>query len=427
MSPGFSLPELPPLKKTARVWLAYSGGLDSTVLLHRLHAAGVKNLRALHVHHGLQVAADAWARQCRAQCRALGVPFALLRVRINPHDPSGPEAAARIARYEALRARLRAGDLLVTAHHRDDQAETVLLRLLRGAGVDGLAAMRPLTPFARGQLWRPLLAQPRSVLRAYAGRAGLQWIEDPHNHEPRYARSFLRQEVMPRLQAHWPQAQASLARAAEHCAQAVELIDDLAALDLATLSRGETLSVDGLLQLSPARRGNALRHWIAARGHEAPSAAALLRLQREVLGAREDAQPLLHVGAYEFRRYRDDLYLMPPLPPAPRGIELRWDGRGRLDLPPGCGALTSNARKAVPIELMVRFARGGETLKPEGAARTRSLRNLFQEAGVPQWQRLRTPLLYCEGRLVSVADRWLDHEWAGQLARRKLRITWLGA
>lgn len=417
---------MPATPKGARVWLAFSGGLDSTALLHLLHAQGVQGLHALHVHHGLQDTADAWARQCQAQCRKLKIPCEVLRVSIDPADPAGPEGAARTARYKALRSKIRDGDVLVTAHHRDDQAETVMLRLLRGAGVAGLAAMRPLTPLAAGVLWRPLLQTPRAEILAYATRKKLKWIEDPHNQAPRYARSFLRKEVMPRLRKHWSQADLSLARAAEHCAEAASLLDELAMQDLDTVQSGETLSVAALQALRPPRRRNALRYWLAARGFDAPSTAMLQRLEREVLAARVDAQPLLNCGSYEFRRYRDQLHVMSPLPPAPEAVELSWDGKGELVLPAGCGALKSNSRKVLPDSLTIRFPRGGETLRTGSATRTRTLKNLFQEAAVPQWQRLRTPLIYSKGKLVSVADRWLDHGWSAELARRKLRITWSG-
>ena len=415
---------MPATPRGARIWLAFSGGLDSTALLYLLHAQGMKGLHALHIHHGLQASADAWAKQCQAQCRKLKVPCEVLHVKIDPTNSVGPEAAARMARYNALRSKMREGDVLVTAHHRDDQAETVLLRLLRGAGVAGMAAMRPVTSFAPGILWRPLLQTPRTEILAYAKNAKLKWIEDPHNHAPRYARSYLRQEVLPRLREHWPQAEASLARTAEHCAEANELLDEMALQDLNSLRRDETLSVTALQALSAARRRNALRYWLGEHGFDAPAAAMLQRLEREVLQARIDAQPLLNCGSYEFRRYRDQLHVMSPLPSVPGNVELQWDGKGELVLPAGCGVLKSNTRKALPDLLTIRFPRGGETLRTGGASRTRTLKNLFQEAAVPQWQRLRTPLIYSQGQLVSVADRWLGKEWSAELARRKLHLTW---
>lgn len=425
-SQSLPLLPMPATPKGATLWLAFSGGLDSTALLHQLHMRGVEKLRALHVHHGLQDTADEWARQCQALCRKLKVPCEVLRVRIDANDPAGPEAAARMARYEALRSRMGEGDVLVTAHHRDDQAETVLLRLLRGAGVAGLAAMRPVKDFSPGLLWRPLLQTPRSEILAYATSAKLKWIEDPHNHAPRYARSFLRQDVLPRLRKHWPQADVSLARTAEHCAEAAGLLDEIALQDLRELRTGDMLSVAALQDLSAARRRNALRYWLGRQDFEMPSAAMLQRLEREVLRARIDAQPLLNCGAYEFRRYRDQLHVMRPLPPPPGDIELQWDGLNELVLPSGCGVFKSNARKALPEPLLIRFPRGGETLRTGRALRTRTLKNLFQEAAVPQWQRLRTPLIYSEGKLVSVADRWLSPDWSAELTRRKLRLTWSG-
>lgn len=415
------LPPLPPLKRGASVRVAYSGGLDSTVLLHALATAGVARLSALHVHHGLQAVADSWAERCAAQCEKLGVPFQLLRVKIEASDPAGPEAAARNARYAALAASMKSGDLLVTAHHQDDQAETVLLRLLRGTGIDGLAAMEPLRAFAPGQLWRPLLDVPRTAILAYAREQGLEWIEDPHNRDPRYARSWLRKEIVPRLQEQYPQASASLARAAKHAGQGAALLDELAQLDLDATRNEHGLGVAKLLALSAARRANLLRHWLAGQGFAPPASAVIERLEREVLRARADASPLLHGGQYEFRRYRDSLVVMAPLPPAPKAA-IAWDGAGALELPSGCGRLLSSARR--PLNLSIRFPRGGEKLKPQGDRHTRTLKHLFQEAGVPPWERERTPLIYRGDELLCVGDRWPGAAWAAEQKRGRFRIRW---
>ena len=434
------LQPLPRLPRGACLWLAYSGGLDSTALLHLLTTRKTARLTAVHVHHGLQDAAEDWARQCRAQCRRLGVAFKLLHVKVDARDPAGPEAAARVARYAALAQQMRPGDLLITAHHRDDQAETVLLRLLRGTGINGLAAMQPLADFASGQLWRPLLELPRAQLLEYARAQGLQWMEDPHNADPRYARSWLRAQVMPLLRQRWPQADESLARAAQHAAQAQELLDERAAEDLRRLSawagqrlarpkkgtvvwaeRSEahaesTLSVAGLLKLATARRFNVLRYWLSLNGFQAPSSSMLERLDQEVLRARADANPLLNAGAYEFRRYRDSLYVLAPLRPEPQNV-LNWDGTGELVLPPGCGVLASGARRRRAFT--VRFARGGERLKPAGDSHTRTLKYLFQQAGVPPWLRTRVPLIYQDDELLSAAGLWTV-----EMKSPGLRIHW---
>ncbi|MGH8457609.1 MAG: tRNA lysidine(34) synthetase TilS, partial [Stenotrophobium sp.] len=368
--------------------------------------------------------ADDWQTHCLAQCSALGVELEVLHVAVNPAHADGPEAAAREARYAALRESVHAGDLQVTAHHQDDQAETVLLRLLRGTGVSGLAAMRPLAEFAPGRLWRPLLKVPRDALFKYAQWHRLGWIEDPHNREPRYARSWLRAEILPRLRTRWPQAGAQLAQAAAHCGEAVELLDELAAGDLLKAAHAEALSVAALLDLRPVRRRNLLRYWLRQRGFQAPGADALERLQREVLRADEDAQPLLHCGDYELRRYRDDLHAMTPLPPPPAGVELQWNGLGALRLPPGCGSLVFGAASALPFLLAVRFAQGGERIKPAGSAHTRSLKNLFQEAAVPPWIRVRTPLLYRGHELLAVGDFWCTAAWQALCAQSGFRQCW---
>ena len=412
----------PSLQPGATVWAAFSGGLDSTVLLHLLKHSGLP-VKALHVNHHLQPAANRWVEHCRAMCGQLDVPIYVLDVKIDPNDPGGPEAAARAARYEAFLSLMRPGDCLATAHHQDDQAETVLLRLLRGSGVAGLAAMRTQSTFAGGTLWRPLLRQSRAGLRDYAERHALSWIEDPHNLDPRYARSFLRNEIFPRFSQRWPQAIELLARTAEHCADAVELLDELAARDLKFISplprrgggthgpavarsAGEGVSVQKLLRLPRNRRNNAIRYWAARTGFESPPFDALSRLEREVLRARPDASPQLAWGGTELRRFRDSLYLMHRLPPPPQGITLEWDGRVDLRLPPGCGVLQAVKPAKAELPLRIVFAKGGERLKPAGSRFTRTLRNLFQEEAIPPWVRERMPLIELDGELAAVADRW---------------------
>jgi tRNA(Ile)-lysidine synthase len=392
------------------VLVAYSGGLDSTVLLHALAQAGVCGLRAAHVHHGLQPQADAWAAHCTQFAAGLRVPFELLRVSVASADRDGPEAAARRVRYAALRGLLRPGEVLATAHQRADQAETVLLRLLRGSGPVGLAAMRPLCPFAPGWLWRPLLDTSREALHDYARRHGLRWIEDPHNRDARYARSWLRTELLPRLRDRFPHAEESLARSAQLAAEAADLLAALAELDWRAAARGPALSVAALLALDPARRHNLLRHWLGQRGLLAPSRDTMRRLDREVLAAASDAAPLLRWNGCELRRYRDALYAMPPLPPPPdRQTRLLWT-QAELELPAGCGRLRLPRPPRSP--LTVRFARGAERFKPSRGSHHRTLRNLFQERGVPPWVRLRTPLVETAGRLVYVAGVGPAEDWA---------------
>lgn len=398
--------EAPTLPDGATVWAAFSGGLDSTVLLHLLKQTGLP-VKALHVNHNLQQVASRWVEHCRALCAQLGVQIYVMDVKVDARDPDGPEAAARAARYAAFRTLMKPGDCLATAHHQDDQAETVLLRLLRGSGVAGLAAMRERAGFPPGTLWRPLLRLSRTELRQYAERHGLSWVEDPHNLDPRYARSFLRNEIFPRLTQRWPQAVEQLARTAEHCADAVELLDEAAQGDFKAIVAAQgAVSVRELLHLPRSRRNNVLRFWTARGGFELPTFDALARVEKEVLRARPDGAPVLAWGGTELRRFRDSLYLMARLPPPPKGVVLEWDGRAPLDLPAGCGTLEVLAAARQELPLRVTFVRGGERLKPAGARFTRTLRNLFQEEAVPPWVRERLPLIELDGELAAVADRW---------------------
>lgn len=414
--------------------LAFSGGGDSTALLHLLCRAGLAELRAVHVDHGLQPAAVAWREHCARLCAQWGVPLRILSVDIQAGDPAGPEAAARAARYAALQAELRPGEVLVTAHHQDDQAETVLLRLLRGAGLEGWAAIPEQRPFAAGTLWRPLLEVSRSRLRAYAQAQGLVWVEDPHNTDPRFDRSWLRQQLLPLLRQRWPQADAALARAARWAGEAAALLEDYTAETLraccddaqgAHAGHGESgaLRIAALLQCSAAQRRAVLRLWLRRQGMvHAPSASALARIEREVIAAAADAQPLWRCGGYEVRRYRGRLYALPALPPPPGETELLWT-QSACPLPPGCGRLI--AQTPPPMPLRVRFPRGGEALRPAGAPHRRSLKNLFQEAGIPPWRRLRTPLLYAGEELVAVAGYWRIQEWMAE--NRGWSYAWEGA
>lgn len=414
---------IPPLPPSTRVLVACSGGLDSTVLLHALAACAPPGLTAIHVHHGLQAAADDWADACAAFCASLSVPMIRCRARVPDDAAAGPEAAARDARYALMRGQMRPGDLLVTAHHRDDQVETALLRLTRGVGVHGLAAMRPLTDFAPGQLWRPLLDQPRAALRAYAERHGLRWIDDPHNDDPRYARSWLRQRLLPGLRARFPQADESLARTARLAAEAAGLLDELAAQDHAAQSRGAALSVSGLLGISAARRHNLIRWWLTQQQFRAPFAATLDRIDRELLSVSAEAEPLIRWPGCELRRHRDQLFAMSPLPAVPPpGDWGVWQQSPTFALPTGCGALLGSATPPRPIR--VRSLQAGEAIRLAGSVHRKTCRNLFQERGIPRWVRMRLPVLEAGEGATCIAGLGATDGWQDWLETSEWRGCW---
>jgi tRNA(Ile)-lysidine synthase len=416
-----------PMPSAPGTIVAFSGGLDSSVLLHALVALRVPGLRACHVHHGLQAAADDWAAHCERVAGSIGVPLQILRVVVDPQDPAGPEAAARASRYAALRQSIGEGEVLATAHHRDDQAETVLLRLLRGSGVRGLSAIQRLSVFEPGLLWRPLLDLPRTVLLNYAQRHRLEWIDDPHNADVRYTRSWLRQQVMPQLRQRFAQLDANLSQAAAHAAETTELIDSLAGIDLADPAHAArpagTLSVSSLLSLTPARRRNLLRHWLQGKGHALPPAAMIDRITSEVLQAGTDAEPCLHWTGCELRRYRDALFAMTPLPPPPPADWVcPWSSGAVLSLPPGCGQLVATAPPPLPVR--VRLARAGERLRPDRQTTSRSFKNLFQEAGIPPWTRLRMPLIEHDGEPLLVPGLGLATHRGRQVLDSGWQVQW---
>ena len=401
----------------ARLSLALSGGLDSTVLLHVL--AGLRarhpfSLSAVHVHHGLSPHADDWAGFCARLCADQGIDLAVHHVSVAGDDPAGIEAAARYARQRIF-AEVDA-DFLLTAHQQDDQAETVLLQLLRGAGPKGLAAMAELQhrPGWRAALLRPLLGLARADLASYAQAHRLAWVDDESNADSRYRRNALRIEVMPHLAAHFPGSGATLARAAALQADAAELLDDLARLDAAGAIDGSRLDCAALARLSPARARNLLRHFLERNGAAMPSARRLDEALRQLLDARHDARVCVDIGCGTLRRYRGGAYRVAPLPAL--ALPVRWQGEPALELP-AAGALVrfeavrgTGIRRAMleagVVTLGVR--QGGEALRLHAGGPHRSLKKLLQEHAIPPWQRERLPLMWCDDRLVWAAHIGCD-------------------
>lgn len=407
--------------------LGYSGGLDSHVLLALLAEFVAEHpgfsLKVVHVHHGLNPLADAWAEHCRATCASLGLDCEVVRVAVRVGPRESLEAKAREARYAALAARLPAGGCLLTAHHQDDQLETLLLALKRGAGPRGLAAMAASQPFAGGELRRPLLPFSRAELQAWAQARELCWIEDDSNQDERFDRNFLRQRVLPLLLARWPSLGATASRSAELCAEQEVLLAELAAEDLARAQRPDgSLCLASLEGLSAPRRHQLLRHWLRGLTGQVPSRQQLLRIWPEVVLAQADARPELHWAAGSLRRFQGRLYQVPVLAPvsaAPLPLPLAQP----LSLPAGLGCLTlhqvaTGAQLRTPNRdepVTVRFAApGGLRLQPLGRAGSRPLKKLWQEYGIPPWQRGRWPLLFFGEQLVAAAGLFVVGEHAGQ-------------
>ncbi len=428
-SPADPLPLIPaPVRGTVRV--ALSGGLDSTVLLHRLAQDGAiraQGLHALHVHHGLHAGADVWAEQCQRFCAALDVPLQVVRVRVDPASGQGPEAAARAARHAAFAAALQPGDILATAHHRDDQAETFLLRALRASGPDGLAAMRPWRAFAGGWLWRPLLDAPREALLAHATAHGLAWIDDPSNADTDLDRNFLRHRVLPLLRQRWPQAAASFARSAALAGEAADLLDEEDARLLARAATADpsALRVEPLRAASPARRARALRRWVAALSLPPLPARGVAQIEAALLPARADAQTEFAWQGAVLRRWRGLLHAERLRPALPAQWQASWDGRHPLALPDGGRLWLEGTDAGFGATLRVAARRGGERLVLPGRRHSHALKDVLQSLGVPPWERRQLPLLWAPGdALWAAGDLALSDSADAWLRGHGARLAW---
>lgn len=425
----------PVISPGAHLALGLSGGMDSVALLSVLAglAPGMAfSLRAVHVNHGISPNAARWAGFCAELCSRIEIPLQVETVDIGPFRSLGLEGAARAARYGVF-SRIDA-DFLVLAQHRDDQAETLLLRLLRGAGLRGLAAMSPLRSLAgtRARLMRPLLDVPRTEIEAYAASQGLAWVEDESNADTVRQRNFLRHEVLPALEGQFPAARAAIARAAANLGEARELLDAMAQSDLERCSDGETVDVTALQAVSEARAKNVLRYWFDTQGIEPLSAARLAELLRQLKDSREDAQTSLASGKWKFHRYRDRLHVEPAaLELQPEFSEV-WNGENALPLLALGGVLKFKPEegRGLSVERLragrvtVRLRRGGERLQPDHRRPRRTLKNLFQERGIPPWHRDRLPLLYCDEALVSVPGIGDACEFQAQPGEAGLIVTW---
>ena len=427
--------KLQPQAATAPVCVAFSGGEDSTALLTLLaEVPAVRaRLRAVHIDHGLHPDSRSWARACRARCRLLQVPLVVRRLTLARTKGQSLEALARAARYAALAAALRPGEVLLTAHHLEDQLETVLLQLLRGAGLPGLAAMPAVAPLGAGVLVRPLLGVSRAQLRAVVQARGLHCLEDPSNADETFDRNYLRRQVLPAIVSRWPAAARTVARSARHIGAAQDLLDRLARADVARAADGAALSAAALRALPLERRRNALRYWISHSGRVVPDAQRLEEIAVTLLAARAGANPVVAWGLTTVQRHAGQLTL-DTVRPVGAGYELTWHPHRapRLTLPAGCGRLELVPAahglidaSTLPMQLTVRTRRGGERLRPRSGGPSRSLKSLLQSEGIALGERQTVPLLFAGQNLVAAGDLWVDARWQpGAQNAKRLRLIW---
>jgi tRNA(Ile)-lysidine synthase len=414
--------------------VALSGGRDSAALLAA--AADLQGsfralpVRAVHINHGLQPAAAEFSKSCRTLCNSLAIPLSIIEVEVDGSAKS-IEAAARAARYAALAVHLRPGECLLTAHHRKDQAETLLLQALRGAGVKGMAAMPVRRVLGAGWHVRPMLDIAQDELLQFSAPLQQSHSHDPMNEDLRFDRVYLRKTLWPLIEDRWPGAGIALSRAAGHMAEAQQLLDMTAAADVAQLRDGEALSVQGLRSLCSWKRMNAVRWWLRETGVEAPSTARLEEALRQMFDAQPDQNPSIIWGKKALRRYRQRMFVtdvdLPRLSDtrewaATPGLSLELGAKlGTLSWIAGPGGL---APEKLPAAVTVRRREGGESLRPARSAKTQTLQHLCQNAGVLPWMRDALPLVFAADALIAVGDLWMDADWCAAAGAPGWNIAW---
>ncbi|MGO9512415.1 MAG: tRNA lysidine(34) synthetase TilS [Steroidobacteraceae bacterium] len=440
---GAVLQEHLPAAATGLV-VAVSGGADSASLLAAMAQLGAPSgapftirgltLRAVHIDHGLQSASAALREASVVLCRRLKIPLSVVAVAVETSGGVSIEAAARDARYRGLARELQAGECLLTAHHSQDQAETLLLQLLRGAGLKGLSAMPMCRPFAGGWHLRPLLNFAQRDLREFAATHGIAAVDDPMNDDPRFDRSYMRSQLWPLIERRWPGAAIALSRTARHLAEAQELLDQSAERRLRRLRDGDAISVTGLRSLPKLEQINTLRHWLSLAAVTLPPTARLTEALRQVFAADADHLPAIVWGPHALRRYRERLFITAAAVPA-LGASRDWPviPGSRLDLGPGLGTLRWAPQiggldaSRLPQVLSVRQRRGGEALKVGRRAKTHSVQHLCQSLGVLPWMRDALPMLYAGDALIAVGDLWQDARWCVAAGAPGFGCVWDGA
>ncbi len=396
--------------------------MDSRVLLElctQLQAVNCEHhFSAIHINHQLQIQSEAWAEFCITTCHQLNLDCIVKTVNVRQTKGKSLEQAARDARRNVFHEVMNAGDVLLTAHHLNDQAETVLLRLFRGSGITGLSGIRDCVNFASGWMARPLLSVTHDTILHYATQHSLQWVQDPTNQSLDYDRNYLRHIVIPQLEQRWQGVQNTLARNATHCQQADTIISDIARQTLQTIVNNEGhLVISKLIAEDDAMQNLVLREWFVHHSLNLPSSAIIRRIKQEVIGARIDAQPCLpwlsDGKQYQLRRYRNLLCLVPPKLPFDSSLVIPWDGQSVLELPANLGDIKAISSETGGIDLQtwnsstitIRFRNGREKCQLPGRTGHRELKAIFQELGIPPWERSSIPLVYLDDQLAAIGER----------------------
>mgnify|MGYP000023273223 CR=1 FL=1 len=435
-TPDHLAPHVPKIRAAGHCFIGYSGGLDSHVLLSALvKLLGGTSITAVHINHQLSKNARAWQQHCQSRCDEMGVAMVTETVTVE-NSGQGLEQAAREARYSVFETLLTPSDLMLLAHHADDQVETVLYRLLRGSGPKGLAGMPQNRSLGKGELLRPLLSFSRSELEQYARAEGLSWIEDESNQDISFDRNFLRNKVVPVIAERWPDYPSRVAHSAALCGESDQLAEVLAAQDLIAVYErheriGWSIALEPMMALDVSRQGNLLRHWAGQHQLPQPGHRIVDTVLHELLPARQDAEPLVSWAGVQLRRFHRRLYLLPVDVDTPDQLpaSLEWNTSEDIVLPDKSELLITTEQGRglrLPEEGMVeiRFRGGGERCTPVGRNGSNTLKKLFQEYGLEPWLRNRVPLIYVQGQLAAVGDLWVCDSFSVTEGESGLAIQW---
>ena len=401
------------------LWVAYSGGCDSHALLYSLNSLRSElssEIKAIHINHGLSPLANEWEEHCKIVCKQLNISYTAIKVDASSkklgNKNKSPEEAARYARYAEWKKLINKDEVILLAHHQDDQAETVLLQLLRGSGVKGLAAMPAQQKFSQGLLCRPMLGFLREEIQAYAAEQNLNWIDDPSNFDTDFDRNFLRHEVVPLLESRWPALKRTLSRTATHTAEADHLLTELAEQDWLKVKNNNQIKIGSLIELDKKRQRNVVRYWLASISKVTlPDTNHLQRILDEVLTASEDAVPEVIWRGGEVRRFQGLLYAQEKNRVPENNLELTWKDLEKPLVINSTGLILTasssigdglSQSKLKSSEISLKFRQGGESCRPVGRGQTHQLKKLFQEWQVPPWLRASVPLIYVNGELAEV-------------------------
>ncbi len=411
------------LSTPANICVAYSGGVDSHVLLdlfHQLQQANeIQNLRAIHINHGLQSQSDQWQQHCQNICDGYHVPLTVTRLHLAEQVSSGIEEAARNARYQFFESELSHDECLVMGHHMDDQAETILFRLLRGTGLSGAVGIPKKRKLAQGMLFRPLLDTPRKIIESYAHIRQLCWIEDPSNQTDYYSRNFLRNQVTPLLQKKWPSYLKSLQRFSSHCEEQAELAEEIALYDWQAVNEQQKLNIDKLKGLSTARQKNLLRYWSKHLLSTTPSHKELTELLRQFHSTNRTQIHLSFAGS-QVQQLGQWLVLAEKIKIREAFDNVEWKDLNELiTLSNGFRLhreFTENGLRP-PLDnerVYIKMRQGGERCLPDYRQKSTNLKRIFQELNVPAWQRKSLPIIYYNDQIVAIPGVFICQAFKAQ-------------